>query len=133
MEHFSCYLFFNKTPVDRAEERAEKQSIYSSGDAEKTDINTRKRTDINSTSRTGIQCLGVIVPNYLLEPYVESIFIDGSFLAHILKPTDPTFLEYAMNTFANKVNNTASTHKRTDHKWCTQMILMCGEVYCPSL
>ena len=61
-----------------------------------------------------IQCLEVIVPNQLLQPHVESISIDGSCLAHTLKPTDPTFLEYAMNTFANKVNNIASTHKRTD-------------------
>ena len=54
MEHFSiaiCSLTKRKC-MDRAKERAEKQSTYNSGDAEKTDIKRRKRTDINSKSRT---------------------------------------------------------------------------------
>ena len=111
--------------VDKAQERAEKQSTYSSGDAEKTDITTRKRIDIISRSRTDIvswgNCAKLVVRAICWVNFHRWLM----FCTYILKPTDPTFLEYAMNTFANKINNTASTHKRTDHKWCTQMILMC--------
>ena len=112
--HLSCYLLFNKTQVDRAKERAEKQNAFSSGDAEETDIKIRKKLILTQKVQL-MQCLEVIVSSQLLEPQVESNSIDVSCFAHTLKPKDPSFLEYAMNTFANKVNNIASTtHKRTD-------------------
>ena len=62
-----------------------------------------------------MQCLESFAATQLSQPEVESIAIDGSCLAHILKPRDPTFQDYAMKkTFVHNVNTYAKIHRRTD-------------------
>ena len=55
-------------------------------------------------------CLESITATQLSQPEVESIAIDGSCLAHILKSRDPNFQDY---TFVHNVNTYAKTHRRT--------------------
>ena len=61
-----------------------------------------------------MHCLESITATQLSQPHVESIAVEGSCLAHTLKPKDPTFQDYAMKTFVDNVNTYARTHRRTD-------------------
>src|SRR6218665_1071164 len=72
-------------------------------------------TEIYKTQKAEqMQCLESFAATQLSQPEVESIAIDGSCLAHILKPKDPTFQDYAMKTFVHDVNTYAKIHRRTD-------------------
>src|SRR6218665_1336517 len=73
-------------------------------------------TEIYKTQKAELmQCLESFAATQLSQPeHTESIAIDGSCLAHILKPKDPTFQDYAMKTFVHNVNTYAKIHRRTD-------------------
>ena len=57
--------------------------------------------------------LETITPAESVQPVVDSIAIDGSCLAHIVKPKELTFRNYAGKDFVGKVTSYASKQKRT--------------------
>ena len=59
-------------------------------------------------------CLETITPAESVQPVVDSIAIDGSCLAHIVKPKELTIKNYAEKDFVGKVTSYASKQKRTD-------------------
>ena len=61
-----------------------------------------------------LTCLETITPAESVQPVVDSIAIDGSCLAHIVKPKELTFKNYAEKDFVGKVTSYASKQKRTD-------------------
>ena len=61
-----------------------------------------------------LTCLETITPAESVQPVVDSIAIDGSYIAHIVKPKELTFKNYAEKDFVGKVTSYASKQKRTD-------------------
>ena len=61
-----------------------------------------------------LTCLETITPAESVHPVVDSIAIDGSCLAHIVKPKELTFKNHAEKDFVGKVTSNASKQKRTD-------------------